>query len=126
MVSRGADRPALPERFAIIGISLTIMASALAVAGVFLIAACGPETTPQSPPVTLICTYPFRWSGVAMLFVATVPLPLLALYSYVRFEAERGRGWALGDRPAGALVLLGAVATFFFWLLAWVILVARP
>ena len=112
-----------PERFAFIGISLTIASAALAVAGVLLITNCGPSTIPQGSPVTSVCTYPFQWDGIAMLYASMIPLPLLALYSYLRYERERGPGWAPEDRPAAALVMAGGAATFFFWVIAVAVLI---
>ena len=122
-MARATETRLPPERYALIGISLTIASAALAVVGVVFLTDCGPQTIPSGAPVTAVCTYPLQWYGIETLYAAMIPLPLLALYSYLRYEAEKGPGWAAVDRPTGALVMLGAAATFLFWVIAVAVLI---
>ena len=124
-MARASETRPPPERFALIGISLTVASAALAVVGVVFLTDCGPQTFPAGPPLTSVCTYPLQWYGIETLYAALIPLPLLALYSYLRYEAEKGPGRVARDRPIGALVMLGAAATLLFWVIAVVVLIPR-
>ncbi len=117
-MSVALSAPALPERFAIIGISLIVVGAALFVAGILLATDCGPQIISRGYPATSVCTYPFQSYGVDMVYAGVILFPLLAFHTFVRYEALKGRKWTGVWSPSVLTLIVGTLATFGFWVIA--------